>query len=134
MTTCAILTILQRPFFNLLHKFIRFSDIRRFSDSFCRLRQRPEVSLNRDCTVLKMTIRLPTYELNMKTTKGKTKTVKMQANIFVSLIFFSKEEKCCESAEQNVLISWLVKKTATPAIIQFNSGKKKTSILLFCTQ
>ena len=28
--------ILQRPFFNLLYKIIRFSDIMRFSDSFCK--------------------------------------------------------------------------------------------------
>ena len=33
-TTCDLVTILQRPFFNLLHKIIRFSDIMRFSDSF----------------------------------------------------------------------------------------------------
>ena len=26
---------LERPFFNLLHKIIQFSDIMRFSDSFC---------------------------------------------------------------------------------------------------
>ena len=30
VTTCDLVTILQRPFFNLLHKIIRFSD------SFCR--------------------------------------------------------------------------------------------------
>ena len=36
VTTCDLVTILQRPFFNLLHKIIRFSDIMRFSDSFCR--------------------------------------------------------------------------------------------------
>ena len=36
VTTCDLVTILQRPFnFNLLHKIIRFSDIMRFSDSFC---------------------------------------------------------------------------------------------------
>ena len=33
-TTCDLVTILQRPFFNLLHKIIPFSDIMRFSDSF----------------------------------------------------------------------------------------------------
>ena len=27
VTTCDLVTILQRPFFNLLHKIIRFSDI-----------------------------------------------------------------------------------------------------------
>ena len=32
---CDLVTIFQRPFFNLLHKIIRFSDIMRFSDSFC---------------------------------------------------------------------------------------------------
>ena len=36
VTTCDLVTIFQRPFFNLLHKIIRFSDIMRFSDSFCR--------------------------------------------------------------------------------------------------
>ena len=35
VTTCDLVTILQRPFFNLLHKIIRFSDIVQFSDSFC---------------------------------------------------------------------------------------------------
>ena len=30
-----ILTILQWPFFNLLHKIIRFSDIMQFNDNFC---------------------------------------------------------------------------------------------------
>ena len=35
VTTCDLVTIFQRPFFNLLHKIIRFSDIMRFSDSFC---------------------------------------------------------------------------------------------------
>ena len=35
VTTCDLVTILQRPFFNLLHKIIQFSDIMRFSDSFC---------------------------------------------------------------------------------------------------
>ena len=35
VTTCDLVTILQRPFFNLLHKIIRFSDIMQFSDSFC---------------------------------------------------------------------------------------------------
>ena len=39
VTTSELVTILQRSFFNLLHKIIRFSD-------------RPKVSLNRDCTVL----------------------------------------------------------------------------------
>ena len=32
---CDLLTISKRLFFNLLHKIIRFSDIMRFSDSFC---------------------------------------------------------------------------------------------------
>ena len=36
VTTCDLVTILQRPFFNLLHKIIRFSDIMQFSDSFWR--------------------------------------------------------------------------------------------------
>ena len=36
VTTCDLETILQRPFFNLLHKIIWFSDIMQFSDSFCR--------------------------------------------------------------------------------------------------
>ena len=35
LTTCDLVTILQRPFFNLLHKIIRFSDVMQFSDSFC---------------------------------------------------------------------------------------------------
>jgi hypothetical protein len=35
MTTCDLVNIFQRPFFNLLHKIIRFSDIMQFSDSFC---------------------------------------------------------------------------------------------------
>ena len=35
VTTCDLVTIFQRPFFNLLHKIIRFSDIMQFSDSFC---------------------------------------------------------------------------------------------------
>ena len=35
VTTCDLVTILQRPFFHLLHKSIRFSDIMQFSDSFC---------------------------------------------------------------------------------------------------
>ena len=47
MTTWDLVTILQRPFFNLLHKIIRFSDIMR-QWQFLR---RPKVSLNRDCTV-----------------------------------------------------------------------------------
>ena len=34
VTICDLVTILQGPFFNLLHKIIRFSDIMRFSDSF----------------------------------------------------------------------------------------------------
>ena len=33
MATCDLVTTLQRPFFNLLHKIIRFSDIMRFSKS-----------------------------------------------------------------------------------------------------
>ena len=41
VTTCDLVTILQRPFFNLLHEIIIFSDIM----------QRPKVSLNSDCTV-----------------------------------------------------------------------------------
>ena len=36
VTTCDLVTIFQRPFFNLLYKIIRFSDIMRFSDRFCR--------------------------------------------------------------------------------------------------
>ena len=36
LVTLNLVTILQRPFFNLLHKIIRFCDIMRFSDSFCR--------------------------------------------------------------------------------------------------
>ena len=36
LTTCDLVTILQRPSFNLLHKIIRFSDIMQFSNSFCR--------------------------------------------------------------------------------------------------
>ena len=35
VTTCDLVTILQRPFFNLLCKIIRFYNIIRFSDSFC---------------------------------------------------------------------------------------------------
>ena len=35
VTTCDIVTILQRPYFNLLHKIIRCSDILWFGDSFC---------------------------------------------------------------------------------------------------
>ena len=35
VTTCDLVTILQRPFLNLLHKIIIFSDIMRFSDNFC---------------------------------------------------------------------------------------------------
>ena len=34
--TFDLATIFQKPFFNLLHKIIRFSDIMRFSDNFCR--------------------------------------------------------------------------------------------------
>ena len=45
VTTCDLVTIFQRPFFNSLHKIIRFSDIMPFSDSFCG----DQVSLNRDC-------------------------------------------------------------------------------------
>ena len=48
VTTCDLVTIFQIPFFYLLHKIIRFSDIMQFSDSFC---EDPKVSLNRDCTV-----------------------------------------------------------------------------------
>ena len=33
-TTCDLVTILQGPFFNLLHQIFRFSDIMQFSDSF----------------------------------------------------------------------------------------------------
>ena len=33
--TSDLVTILKGPFFNLLHKLIRFSDIMRFSDNFC---------------------------------------------------------------------------------------------------
>ena len=36
VTTSDLVTIFQRPFFNLQHKIIRFSDIMQFSDSFCR--------------------------------------------------------------------------------------------------
>ena len=35
VTICDLVTILQRPFFNLLHKFIQFSDNLQFSASFC---------------------------------------------------------------------------------------------------
>ena len=35
VTTCDLVIIFQRPFLNLPHKIIRFSDIKRFSDSFC---------------------------------------------------------------------------------------------------
>ena len=34
-TTYDLVTILQRPFFNLLDKLIQFSDIMRCSHSFC---------------------------------------------------------------------------------------------------
>ena len=54
----------------------------------------------------------------------------MQANILVSLIFFSKEEKCCESAEQNVLISWLWWKRLRP--LQLSSLTQVRKKLLFC--
>ena len=55
----------------------------------------------------------------------------MQANILVSLIFFSKEEKCCESAEQNVLISWLWWKRLRP--LQLSSLTQVRKKLLFCS-
>ena len=35
VATCDLVTILPRPFFNLIHKIIRFSDIMRFSDGLC---------------------------------------------------------------------------------------------------
>ena len=35
VTSCELVTILPRPFFNLLHKIIRFSNIMEFNDSFC---------------------------------------------------------------------------------------------------
>ena len=35
VTTCDLVTIFQRLFFNLLHKIIRFSDIMRCSDQKC---------------------------------------------------------------------------------------------------
>ena len=35
VTTFDLVTIFQKPFFNLLHKNNIFSDIIRFSDSFC---------------------------------------------------------------------------------------------------
>ena len=35
VTTYDLVTILQRLFFNLLHKTIHLSDIMQFSDSFC---------------------------------------------------------------------------------------------------
>ena len=35
VTPCDLVTNFQKLFFNLLHKIIRFSDIMRFSDSFC---------------------------------------------------------------------------------------------------
>ena len=35
LVTLNLVTILQRPFFHLLQNIIRFSDIMRFSDSFC---------------------------------------------------------------------------------------------------
>ena len=35
VTTWDLVTIFHRPFFNLLHTIIRFSDIMRFSDNFC---------------------------------------------------------------------------------------------------
>ena len=36
VTTSDLSAILQRPFFNLQHSIIPFSDIMQFSDSFCR--------------------------------------------------------------------------------------------------
>ena len=36
VTTCDLVTILLRLFFNLQHKITRFIDIMPFSDSFCR--------------------------------------------------------------------------------------------------
>ena len=35
VAACDLVTIFQTPFFNLLHEIIQFSDIMRFSDSFC---------------------------------------------------------------------------------------------------
>ena len=35
VTTCHLVTILKRPFFNLLHKLIQLSDVMIFSSSFC---------------------------------------------------------------------------------------------------
>jgi hypothetical protein len=51
VTICDLVTIFQRPFFNLLHKIIRFSDIMRFSDRFCKDQKCHYV--NQDCTVLR---------------------------------------------------------------------------------
>ena len=49
MTTCDLVTILQRRLFNLLHKIIPFSvDIMRY----WQFLQRPKLSLNRDYFVL----------------------------------------------------------------------------------
>ena len=45
--------------------------------------------------------------------------------------FFSKEEKCCESAEQNVLISWLWWKRLRP--LQLSSLTQVRKKLLFCS-
>ena len=55
VTTCDLVTILQRPFFNLLHKIIRFSDIMWFSDSFW----------DWDCTVL-----IVNYDMKMNSSAG----------------------------------------------------------------
>ena len=35
VTACDLVSIFQRPFFNLLNRIIRFSDIMQFSNSFC---------------------------------------------------------------------------------------------------
>ena len=35
VTTCDLVTISLKPFFNLVHKIIRFCDIMQFNDSFC---------------------------------------------------------------------------------------------------
>ena len=40
-----LVTILQRPFFILLHKSIQFSDIVQFSDSFCIDQKCPYIEL-----------------------------------------------------------------------------------------
>ena len=44
VTTCDLVTILQGPFFNFLHKIIRFSDIMQFSDRFCTVIQLRKVA------------------------------------------------------------------------------------------